>query len=127
MASIADFHKVDKASGIPELEGYNDSLKDGSDDFKDYLREISNRADDIRQKRVTIKEDNMLKVTSDGRKAALDMRLIDTAFGLDPDSKVMRCAENVYDVYTNTRETKGTQLVFCDISTPKEGFNLMMS
>ena len=124
LASIADFHKVDKAAGIPELDGYNDSLKDGSDDFKDYLREISNRADDIRQKRVTLKEDNMLKVTSDGRKAALDMRLIDTAFGLDPDSKVMRCAENVFDVYMNTRDTKGTQLVFCDISTPKEGFNL---
>ncbi len=124
LASIADFHKVDKATGIPELEGYDDSLRDGSDDFKDYLREISNRADDIRQKRVTIKEDNMLKVTSDGRKAALDMRLIDTAFGLDPDSKVMRCAENVYEVYQNTRDTKGTQLVFCDISTPKEGFNL---
>lgn len=124
LASIADFHKVDKAAGIPELEGYHDSLRDGSDDFKDYLREISNRADDIRQKRVTIKEDNMLKVTSDGRKAALDMRLIDTAFGRDPDSKVMRCAENVFDVYMNTRDAKGTQLVFCDISTPKEGFNL---
>ena len=124
LASIADFHKVDKAAGIPELEGYDDSLKDGSDDFKDYLREISNRADDIRKKRVTIKEDNMLKVTSDGRKAALDMRLIDTAFGLDPDSKVMRCAENVFDIYSSTRDTKGTQLVFCDISTPKDGFNL---
>ena len=124
LASIADFHKVDKTSGIPELEGYEDSLRDGSDDFKDYLREIGNRADDIRQKRVTVKEDNMLKLTSDGRKAALDMRLIDTGFGLDPDSKVMRCAENVYDVYTETRDVKGTQLVFCDISTPKEGFNL---
>ena len=124
LSSIADFHKVDKAAGIPELEGYCDSLSDGSDDFKNYLRDISNRADDIRKKRVTIKEDNMLKVTSDGRKAALDMRLIDTAFGLDLNAKVMRCAENVFDVYANTRETKGTQLVFCDISTPKEGFNL---
>ncbi len=124
LASIADFHKVDKAAGIPELEGYVDSLRDGSDDFRDYLREISNRADDIRQKRVTVKEDNMLKVTSDGRKAALDMRLIDTVYGLDTDSKVMRCAENVYETYQNTRNIKGTQLVFCDISTPKEGFNL---
>ena len=73
LSSIADFHKVDKTSGIPELDGYDDSLRDGSDDFKDYLREISNRADDIRKKRVTAKEDNMLKVTSDGRKATLDM------------------------------------------------------
>ncbi len=124
LSSIADFHKVDKTSGIPELDGYTDSLRDGSDDFKDYLREISNRADDIRQKRVKPKEDNMLKVTTDGRKAALDMRLIEVAFGLDPDSKVMRCAENVMEVYEQTRDIKGTQLVFCDISTPKEGFNL---
>lgn len=124
LSSIADFHQVDKRAGIPLLEGYSDSLRSGSDDFKEYLREISDRADDIRKKRVTVKEDNMLKVTSDGRKAALDMRLIDVAFGLDPDSKVMRCAENITEVYENTRENKGTQLVFCDISTPKEGFNL---
>ncbi len=124
LSSIADFHQVDKSAGIPLLEGYSDSLRSGSDDFKEYLREISDRADDIRKKRVTVREDNMLKVTSDGRKAALDMRLIDVAFGLDPDSKVMRCAENVTEVYENTRENKGTQLVFCDISTPKDGFNL---
>ncbi len=124
LSSIADFHKVDKAVGIPELDGYTDSLRNGSDDFKDYLKEISNRADDVRQKRVTPKEDNLLKITTDGRKAALDMRLIDVAFGLDPDAKVMRCAENVFDVYEATRKEKGTQLVFCDISTPKEGFNL---
>lgn len=124
LSSIIDFHKVDKKAGIPELEGYTDSLREGSQDFKDYLRDISNRADDIRSKRVTVREDNMLKLTSDGRKAALDMRLIDVAFGLDIDSKVMRCAENVYEEYEATREKKGTQLVFCDISTPKEGFNL---
>ncbi|MCR4593481.1 MAG: DEAD/DEAH box helicase family protein [Clostridiales bacterium] len=124
LSSIADFHKVEKDAGIPEVEGYDDSVSVGSDDFKDYLAEISNRADDIRQKRVTIKEDNMLKVTSDGRKAALDMRLIDTAFGLDLNAKVLRCAENVYNVYADSRNIKGTQLVFCDLSTPKAGFNL---
>ncbi len=125
LASVADYHSDNGAeAGIPKLDGYDDSLRDGSDDFKEYLRDISNRADDIRQKRVTVKEDNMLKVTSDGRKAALDMRLIDTAFGLDPEAKVVRCAENVFEVYKATRPTKGTQLVFCDISTPKEGFNL---
>lgn len=124
LSSIIDFHKVDKTAGIPELEGYTDSLRDGSQDFKEYLLEISNRADDIKMKRVKPNEDNMLKLTSDGRKDALDMRLIDTAFGLDPDSKIMRCAENVFSVYEETREFKGTQLVFLDISTPKEGFNL---
>lgn len=124
LSTIIDFHKVDKEAGIPELEGYTDSLRDGSQDFKDYLRDISNRADDIHKKRVKQDVDNMLKVTTDGRKAALDMRLIDTAFGLDPDSKVMRCAENVMAVYQETRDIKGTQLVFCDISTPKNRFNL---
>ena len=124
LATIADFHRVERGAGIPDHDGYLNSLREGSADFKDYLKEISNRADDIRNKRVTVKEDNMLKVTTDGRKAALDMRLIDVAFGLDVDAKVMRCAENVMDVYTRTRDKKSTQLVFCDISTPKEGFNL---
>ena len=125
LSSIADFHKVEKNySELPDFEGYTDSLSEGSEDFKDYLKDISNRADDIRHKRVKPVEDNMLKITSDGRKAALDMRLIDTVFGLDTESKVMRCAENIMDIYNKTRDTKGIQLVFCDISTPKEGFNI---
>ena len=125
LSSIADFHKTDSGdSELPILHGYTDSLRDGSVDFKNYLKDISNRADDIRQKRVDVKDDNMLKVTTDGRKAALDMRLIDLAFGLDVDSKVMRCAENVYDVYSKNIDKKATQLVFCDTSTPKDGFNL---
>ena len=125
LSSIADFHKVEKDySDLPEFEGYTDSLSEGSDDFKDYLKDISNRADDIRNKRVKPVEDNMLKITSDGRKAALDMRLIDTVYGLDTESKVMRCAENIMDIYSKTRDNKGIQLVFCDISTPKEGFNI---
>ena len=125
LSSIADFHKVEKEhSELPDFEGYTDCLIEGGEDFKEYLKDISNRADDIRNKRVQPMEDNMLKITSDGRKAALDMRLIDTAFGLDAESKVMRCAENIIDVYNKTREIKGVQLVFCDISTPKEGFNM---
>ena len=124
LSSIADFHRLDKTAGIPDFEGYDDSLQDGSEDFKAYLQDISNRADDVRQKRVKPSEDNLLKITSDGRKAALDMRLIDPAFGLDPDSKVFRCAEKVAEVYEATRAERGTQLVFCDISTPKKGFNM---
>ena len=124
LSSIADFHRVDKETGIPDFDGYDDSLQEGSEDFKEYLKDISNRADDVRQKRVKPTEDNLLKITTDGRKAALDMRLIDSAYGLEPDSKVFRCAENVAQIYEETRGTKGTQLVFCDISTPKQSFNL---
>lgn len=124
LSSIADFHNVKIHENIPQFDGYTDSVREGSEDFKDYLNDISNRADDVRQKRVSRFDDNLLKITSDGRKAALDMRLIDEAYGLDPESKVFRCAENVYEVYENTRSIKGTQLVFCDSSTPKSGFNL---
>ena len=124
LSSIADYHHVDKRAGLPEFEGYEDSLREGSEDFKEYLMDISNRADDVRQKRVKCFEDNLLKITSDGRKAALDMRLIDLAYGLDPDSKVMRCAENILEVYEETKEMKGVQIVFCDSSTPKRSFNL---
>ena len=66
----------------------------------------------------------MLKITTDGRKAALDMRLVDMIYGLDVDSKVYRCAENIMSIYENTRDEKLIQMVFCDSSTPKHSFNL---
>ncbi|MBE6533990.1 MAG: hypothetical protein E7678_03350 [Ruminococcaceae bacterium] len=124
LSSVADFYHVDQTAGIPELDGYIDSVRVGSDDFKKFLREISARADDVRQKRVDKKVDNLLKITTDGRKAALDMRLIDLEYGFDIDSKVVRCAETVMDIYEKTRDKKLIQMVFCDSSTPKAGFNL---
>ena len=124
LSSVSDFYHVDNSMGLPEFEGYSDSIAPGSDDFKDYLRDISNRADDVRKKRVDKKEDNLLKITTDGRKAALDMRLIDMVYGLDIDSKVYRCAENIMNIYENTRDKKLIQMVFCDSSTPKQSFNI---
>lgn len=124
LSSVSDFYHVDNSMGLPVFDGYTDSVAPGSEDFKDYLRDISNRADDVRQKRVDKKEDNLLKITTDGRKAALDMRLIDMIYGLDVDSKVYRCAENIMNIYENTREQKLIQMVFCDSSTPKQSFNL---
>ena len=124
LSTIADFYHVDHSVGIPELDGYTDSVRVGGEDFKEFLKEISTRADDVRHKRVDKTKDNLLKITTDGRKAALDMRLIDLAFGLDPDSKVFRCAENIMDIYERTRDKKLIQMVFCDSSTPKFGFNL---
>ena len=122
LSSIADFYQEDDGHHLPTLEGYIDSLSEGSQDFKDYLSEISHRADDIHKRRVSVQEDNMLKLTTDGRKAALDMRLIDTGSGLDTEAKVLRCASNVFDLYS--KNPNCTQLVFCDSSTPKDGFNL---
>ena len=124
LSSIADFYHVDQGAGLPRLDGYIDSVRVGGDDFKDFLKDISLRADDVRHKRVDKKVDNLLKITTDGRKAALDMRLIDLAYGLDIDSKVFRCAENIMDIYGKTRDKKRIQMVFCDVSTPKTGFNL---
>ena len=124
LSSIADFYHVEQTMGLPEFDGYTDSVRNGTDDFKDYLKDISNRADDVRKKRVDRTQDNLLKITTDGRKAALDMRLIDLIYGMDTDSKVFRCAEQVAEIYENTKDEKLIQMVFCDSSTPKTGFNL---
>ncbi len=120
-SQIADFHQTDKQNGIPDFDGYTDALVFKTPELADYLYDISARADAVRQGQVRRNTDNMLKITTDGRKAALDLRLVAPAAGFSYQSKVARCAENVADIYQNTG---GTQLVFCDTSTPKAGFNI---
>jgi hypothetical protein len=73
----------------------------------------------IKSRRVAPHVDNMLKVTSDGRKAALDLRLVQPAAARPPQSKVMALVEQIERLYHETKETRGVQLVFLDISTPK--------
>lgn len=70
------------------------------------------------------REDNMLKITTDGRKGALDLRLVDPNVKFSYQSKIARCAENVAALYFRTAAQRSTQLIFCDISTPKAGFNI---
>ena len=123
-AEIADFHKVDKTDGIPELEGYTASLVRKTPDFAAYLKRISTRADEVRSGRVSAREDNLLKIAGDGRRAALDMRLVDPAAVFSVTSKVFTCAEQVHYIYKTTERFRGTQLIFCDTSTPKAGFNI---
>lgn len=125
LTSIADFHQADKENGLPEFEGYTDMDLWGSGAFKAYLQDISRRADMVRKHEVKRDEDNLLKITTDGRKAALDMRLVDEDKYKDvPGKKVELCAENVLGIYKDTSEQKSTQLVFCDSSVPKAGFNM---
>ncbi|MGN0081898.1 MAG: helicase-related protein [Bacteroides fragilis] len=124
LSSIADFHQVDESAGIPMHDGYNDALVSKTSAFASYLDDISQRADDVRQGRVSRKDDNMLKITTDGRKAALDLRLVDQTATFTYQSKVARCAENVADIYFKNAQSKATQLIFCDTSTPKTGFNI---
>lgn len=124
LSSIADFHQVDESAGIPMHDGYREALISKTPAFAAYLDDISQRADDVREGRVSRKDDNMLKITTDGRKAALDLRLVDSNAGFTYQSKVARCAENVADIYFKTSQTKATQVIFCDTSTPKSGFNI---
>ena len=89
------------------------------------MKTLSDRAAAIHRKVVDPTEDNMLKITSDGRKIGLDQRLIDPMLPDDPNSKVNVCMENVYRIWEETKENKLTQLVFSDFSTPsKEKFNV---
>lgn len=133
-ANIVDFHHIDQKEDIPEFNGYIDIVTNPNSRFIEFLKDISSRADEIRHHKPRIlKEgtsqvdpvkDNMLVITSDGRKGALDLRLVDKGAGYNDDYKVNICARNVYDIYKKTEDFKGTQLVFCDVSTPKTTFNV---
>lgn len=124
LSSVADFHKADEKSGMPEFDDYNDALVGKTDELQDYLSDISERADAVRSGIVDRTTDNLLKITTDGRKAALDMRLVEPNAQFNYNSKVYRCAENVFEIYINRGNKKSTQLIFCDTSTPKSNFNI---
>ncbi len=124
LANIADFHSMEGMSDIPELNGYSDTLINKTPELDDYLKSITARADAIRNGVVGRDVDNMLMLTTDGRKAALDLRLVDEKATFSLQSKVAKCSENVADIYFKTMSDKSSQLIFCDTSTPKEGFNI---
>ena len=86
---------------------------------KDLVKQLGLRADSVRSGSVDPKTDNMLSITSDGRKLALDQRLVDPALPDDPNSKVNACVENVFRIWQETAEEGSAQLIFCDMSTPK--------
>ena len=80
---------------------------------------LASRAEKVRARLVEPNVDNMLKITNDGRNLALDQRMIDPMLPDDPNSKVNACIDNVYRIWEKYADTKATQLVFCDLSTPK--------
>lgn len=84
---------------------------------QDYMKELEQRADNI--KNVDPSVDNMLKITSDGRKISYTQRMIDPSLPYEEGSKIFRCADNVARVYQESKANKGTQLIFCDMATPK--------
>ena len=124
LASFADFHQLDVTQGIPDHDGYIDIVVNRTAEFRKYLERISERAEEVRHGLVNQTDDNMLKITTDGRKAALDLRLISDGYGFSTNSKVFMCAEKVAEIYRKTDANKSTQLVFCDTSTPKAAFNI---
>ena len=84
---------------------------------QDYMKELEKRADNI--KNVDPSVDNMLKITSDGRKISYTQRMIDPSLPYEEGCKIFRCADNVVRVYQDSKAIKGTQLIFCDMATPK--------
>ncbi len=86
---------------------------------KEIVAELSKRASEVHANKVDPSVDNMLAITNDGRKLGLDQRVFNPLLPDDPDSKVNACVSNLYDIWAETKEDKLTQLVFCDLSTPK--------
>ena len=107
---------------MPEAERKVITLKP-SDTVIDLTEEIAARADKIYAGGVDPHIDNMLKVTGDGKKLALDPRCIDPSFSDESGSKLSFCADNVYEEWKSSADIKGTQLVFCDLSTPKKPYS----
>lgn len=104
----------------PKLKGgdYKTIVAPKSEELGEYVDKLAERSERIRNG-CDPREDNMLLVTNDGRKAALDLRMIDPSMPDLPDSKINMAVENIYRVWLENKEDKLTQLVFCDLSTPK--------
>ncbi len=103
---------------VPEAEYENVVLKP-SEYQKDMVASLAERAEAVRDRQVQPYEDNMLKITNDGRKLALDQRLINDMLPDDENSKASTCVEKAFEIWEQTKEQKSTQLIFCDLSTPK--------
>lgn len=103
---------------VPEAEYINEVLKP-SEEQKEMVEAFSERAEQVRGGAVDPRVDNMLKITNDGRKCALDQRLLNDMLPDAGESKVNACVENVFQVWEDGKDTQATQLIFCDLSTPK--------
>ena len=115
---VADVQTADMLSlPVPEAEYHNQVMKP-SDFQKEMVASFAERAEKVRNGSVTPSEDNMLKITNDGRKLALDQRLNDPMLPDDDRSKVNACLENVYRIWEENADQRSAQLVFCDLSTP---------
>ncbi|WP_442872331.1 LPD25 domain-containing protein [Coprococcus sp. B2-R-112] len=116
---VADIQTADMLKlPVPKVNYHNIKTKP-SEIQTEMVASLAKRAEKVRARLVEPNIDNMLKITNDGRKLALDQRMIDPMLPDDPDSKVNACVDNVYRIWEEHADTKVTQLVFCDLSTPK--------
>ena len=103
---------------VPEAEYENVVLKP-SEYQKEMIQSLADRAEAVRDRRVDATVDNMLKITNDGRKLALDQRLINDMLPDEDNSKATTCVDKAFEIWEETKEQKSAQLIFCDLSTPK--------
>lgn len=123
---VADIQTADMLQLPVPKANFHTEVIEPSELQKKMIGGLAERAEAIRGGGVDPKKDNMLRVTNDGRKLALDMRLINPMAADDPNGKVAVCARNVFRIWERTKDRRSTQLVFCDLSTPKDndGFSV---
>lgn len=115
----ADIQTADMLNLPVPKARYQDVVLKPSEHQKEMVRSLAERAEQVRNGGVDATVDNMLNITNDGRKLALDERLISPLLPDEPDSKVNRCVENAFGIWQKTMERRSAQLLFCDLSTPK--------
>ncbi len=111
----------------PKLDGEKPTVRNApaTPELKAFVQELAARAERLKSNRVDPSEDNMLKITSEGRKAALDLRLMKPSAPDDPQGKVNQAVENIFRIWQESKPERSAQLVFCDLSTPKDkGFSV---
>ena len=116
---VADIQTADMLKLPVPTVNYHNIKPKPSEIQTEMVASLAKRAEKVRARLVEPNIDNMLKITNDGRKLALDQRMIDPMLPDDPESKVNACVDNVYRIWEEHADTKATQLVFCDLSTPK--------
>ncbi len=117
---VADVQTADMLKlPVPDVQYHNEVIKP-SDFQREMVKSFAERAEKVRNSMVDASVDNMLKITNDGRKLALDQRLHDDLLPDDPDSKVNACVDNIYRIWQESEPQRSTQLVFCDLSTPHD-------
>lgn len=117
---VADVRTADTLDlATPEMKYHIENIE-ATEFQKTLVQELSDRADDVQSGNIDPSVDNMLRITSDGRKLGLDPRLIDPSFEDHPDTKLNQCVRNVMQIYHDTAEEKLTQIIFCDLGVPKK-------